>query len=119
MVGAGILSQDILTNGVNEGAKALGLPNAALTAEDGKDADEGFLADVVDPLRGKQPGAQHDPQELAKISYKVLLRSGVSLPQTVHVRLIEYIEFHPDLKPFEGSISSEKECRNETLPVDR
>jgi hypothetical protein len=32
----------------------------------------------------------------------MLLRGRVSLPQTIHVRFIEYIKFQPDLEPFGG-----------------
>jgi hypothetical protein len=49
---------------------------------------------------GRQPSiTQLDAQKLLKISDKMLLGQGISIPEPVHVRFIKGEELHANLEP--------------------
>jgi hypothetical protein len=73
-----VLQKYMIANGVDKGAKALGLAQAAVPPENRKDACECFLAHVFDCVQGLETGAELYLDELGKVCNEVLLRLAVT-----------------------------------------
>src|SRR5947209_882388 len=87
-----MLQQDVVAQAVDEGPQALGLPDAALAAQGGKDPHECFLPNILDGLRRMQPGTQLELDQFAEISDKMLLRAEVSCSKTLKVGFVKGLE---------------------------
>lgn len=82
------LEQDVVANGIDERAEALGLVDF-LTTDGAEDAGEGFLADILDGLRRVQTGAEFELNQFAEVGDKMLLRAEITGTETLEVRLVK------------------------------
>src|SRR5215472_9814064 len=83
----------MVTDGVNEGAKALWLPHFPFVYLN-HDSQQGVLDQVIDHVWGKPPGSVTNAQESSKISGKVMLRRGIACPQPVQIGFVKLKKIH-------------------------
>src|SRR5208283_3295205 len=88
-----VLPQHVLASGVNERSETLRLADTAVAPQDGDHSAEGLLADIIHAFGRKVPGAQHDAENLSKIGHKMLLRRRFTIPEAIHIRLVESKKF--------------------------
>jgi len=86
--------QDIVADGVDEGAKTLRLPYASLLAESSDNTAERFLTKLVNGIGSQQAGAQLTPQALFKLGDKELILHWIASAQPLHIHTVESEEFY-------------------------
>ncbi len=70
--------EDMIADGIDESAEALGLANAGFGTKRGKDTSEGFLAKVFDHIARKAAGTKLDGEQPFEVAKEMLLRRGVA-----------------------------------------
>jgi hypothetical protein len=91
--GAVVLQENVVANGIDEGAEALGVADRSVGANGTNHARERFLAKVVDGIGRKPPGAELQLEKLRKVVNKMTLRRRVSFPQAPKIGLVEIEKF--------------------------
>src|SRR5882757_9838282 len=93
------LREDMLANGIYEGAEPAGIVHAA-GLDRRPNATKRFLAHIFDCARVNAASAQSDPQAFTKVGDKMGFGASIMSPETAEVFLIERIEVHRrSLKP--------------------
>src|SRR5271165_8130 len=96
--------------------EAFRLLDPAISPQNGDYPTECLLPQVLYSLWRQHPCSQHDPQDLSKVSDKMLLGLRITIPQPVHICLIECKQLHgecPD--PVRGSIALPHPLHNHAI----
>ena len=76
--GAQQLHHHVDRHGMDVGAQPLGMVQAPIGPQKVENAQEGFLADVLDQLPGAKTVAHRQPDHVAEMGHKVPLGLGVA-----------------------------------------
>jgi len=95
VLGAGtvMLEENVIANGIDKGAEAVTLTNAAIGAKRAKNTAKSLLAEVVDDLWRQVTSAKFELEKMRKIDNKMAFRGGISLTETRKIRLVERVKF--------------------------
>ncbi len=85
------LPQDVIGDGVDKGAEALGLFDGA-AADRVENAEQRFLEDIFNEFRRPDADAQFQPQEAPEIGAKVIFHQGVAAGQLLQIAVVERME---------------------------
>jgi hypothetical protein len=94
-----VLQQYMVANRIDECSQAFGLFYAVFHANQGQDAHEGFLPDILDRFLGTQSGAQFEPDELAEVGREMLFGARIAALQSFEVGCIERNELQAGSLP--------------------
>ena len=87
-----MLEEDVIAYGVDEGAQASGLTQGAGLAKSRDDPREGFLAHVLNRLRGLEPRAKLQMEQFGEVANEVLLSAAIPSAKTFDVLCIELVK---------------------------
>lgn len=91
---AELFEDNIVADGVDEGADAFGVVKPAVAAEVSKDAKKGFLDDVVAEFGGAYAGAELDVEQFTEVAREMPLHSWIAGDEQVDVIPVEGVEDH-------------------------
>jgi hypothetical protein len=84
-----VLKENVVADGIDEGAEAFGLAQGAWLAEPGENPGKGLLAHVLDCVGGLEPRAKFQVEQFCEIPDKMLLGAEVPGTEVFDVSCIE------------------------------
>jgi hypothetical protein len=84
-----MLHENVIANGIHEGAEAFGLAQSTVLAQDREYPRECFLAHVFDCMQGLESRPKLYLEQFRKVSNEMLLRLGVTCAKSCNVTSVE------------------------------
>jgi hypothetical protein len=90
-----VLQQNVIADGIYEGAQAFRVSQSAVSLHRGENAREGLLRDVFHQVMRQGSRVKLDSQQLSEIGDEMPLGNGVRCPKPLHIVFVETIQLHP------------------------